>query len=60
MFSDMIGMYVELGAIAQSYAPTKSVITQYRSINGAQHITDLTTHDKETEYLNSYDPSRTG
>jgi opacity protein-like surface antigen len=56
MFSDMIGMYVELGAIAQSYAPTKSVITQY-DINGAQHITDLTTHDKETEYLNSYDPS---
>jgi opacity protein-like surface antigen len=56
MFSEMIGMYVELGALAQSYAPTKSVITQY-DINGAQHITDLTTHDKETEYLSSYDPA---
>ncbi len=28
MFSEMIGMYVELGAIAQSYAPTKSAYTQ--------------------------------
>lgn len=58
MLSDMFGIYAELGAIAQSYAPTKSEIVQ-ADFNGADQLGNMTTRDRETEYSNDL-PDDTG
>lgn len=56
MITDMIGIYAELGGIAQSYSPTRSRITQYE-VNGADQLPGMTTIDKETEYSADYNPN---
>ena len=48
-----IGMFAELGVITQSWAPKKSVITKDVE-NGIDQLPNMTTNDKETEYVTSY------
>lgn len=45
--------FAEFGMIAQSWAPTKSVITKYTS-NEVDQLPSMTTRQKETDYVDSY------
>jgi hypothetical protein len=48
-----IGIFAEIGIITQSWAPKKSEITKL-TINGQDRLDDLTTNDREIEYVDSY------
>jgi len=52
MFTDNIGVYVEMKAIAQSWAPKKSVYTMIK-LDGVDHIQSM--NNKETIYVDSID-----
>ncbi len=52
--SDKISFFGELNMINMSYAPTKGEITEC-SYNGVDQLPNMTTQDKETEYVDSYD-----
>jgi len=51
--SNKLGIYAELGVIAQSWAPKKSVITK-SVYDGVDELPYMSTSDKETEYVTSY------
>jgi opacity protein-like surface antigen len=53
MFTDNIGIFAEMGIITQSWAPKKGEITKY-TVDGEDHLDDMTTHDKEVEFVDSY------
>ena len=51
--SDMLSIFGELNMVNMSYAPKKGEITEYTS-NGINQLPDLTTKQKETEYLKEF------
>lgn len=57
-FSDMVGMFVEIGYIGQNWAPTHSLITEY-TVDGQDQLGNMDTRDKETEYLHEVTSSGT-
>jgi len=48
--SDLISVYGELDLVSMSYAPKKGVMTE-NTINGVDRLPNLTTYDKEIEFL---------
>jgi hypothetical protein len=53
MLSDNISLFAEMSIITQSWAPEKEEWTKY-TIDGEDHLDDLTTRIKEIEYVDSY------
>lgn len=51
--NDKMSFYGELNMVNLSYAPTKGKITDY-SYNGVDGLVDLTTNEKEIEFVDSY------
>jgi len=51
--SDLISVYGELDLVGMSYAPKKGVMTEY-TINGADQLPELTTDDKEIDFVDDY------
>lgn len=51
--SESIGIFAEMGIITQSWAPKKGEITKY-NVNGLDQLDDMTTYDKEIEFVDSY------
>lgn len=51
--SDKMSFYGELNMINLSYAPTKGEITE-ATYNGADELPDMTTSEKEIEFVDSY------
>jgi opacity protein-like surface antigen len=58
MFGDKFGIYVEVASVGQSWASKKSEITKY-DVNGVDQLANLTTSQKEKEFVDSYDPTVT-
>ncbi|MFI5203843.1 MAG: hypothetical protein ACHQF2_05050 [Flavobacteriales bacterium] len=54
--SDKISFFAEIAAIAQNWAPKNSIITKY-VYGGVDVLSTMTTNQKETEYVDSYDPN---
>ena len=55
-FSEKFGIFAEVNFISQSWAPKKAEITSYE-VNGADKLSTLDVRDKETEFVDSYDPN---
>jgi outer membrane protein W len=53
MFTDNIGIFAEMGIITQSWAPKKWELTKY-TVDGEDHLDDMTIHEKEIEFVDSY------
>lgn len=51
--SDKMAFYSELNMVNLSYAPTKGEVTEAR-YNGVDFLSDLTTNEKEVEFVDSY------
>jgi len=51
--SDKLSLFGELNMVNMSYAPTKGEVTEY-TIDGASHLADLTTKNKEVNFVDSY------
>jgi opacity protein-like surface antigen len=54
--SEKLGIFVEINFISQSWAPQKAEITRYE-LNGVNKLSSLDVRDKETEFVESYDPN---
>ena len=54
--SEMISLFGELNMVNMSYAPQKGEITEFTN-NGVNILPDLTTKQKETEFLKEYTTS---
>jgi hypothetical protein len=50
LLSEKLSVFGEVSFIGMSYAPTKSVLTE-RTINGIDDLPNLSTYDKEVEYV---------
>ncbi len=51
--NDKMGLTFELNGNAQGYAPKRGVMTKY-TFNGTDMMPNMTTSDKEIEYVNDY------
>ncbi len=51
--NDFMALFAEINMVNLSYAPTKGEITE-ATYNGIDVLPDLTTSDKETDFVNSY------
>jgi len=51
--SDKMSFYGELNMVNLSYAPTKGIVTEATS-NGADELPDMTTNEREIEFVDSY------
>ncbi len=51
--SEKIGFFSEIHMITQSWAPKKSLVTK-QTANGTDMLPDMSTSEKETEYLDKY------
>ena len=51
--SDMLSLFGELNMVNMSYAPKKGEVTEFTS-NGINQLPDLTTKQKETEFLKEF------
>jgi hypothetical protein len=51
--SDKMSFFGEINMVNMSYAPTKGIVTE-ASYNGADLLPDMTTNEKETEYVKTY------
>jgi hypothetical protein len=54
--SEKLHFFTEVHMITHSWAPKRSVITEYTE-NGADQLPSMDTNDKETEYLDKYTAS---
>lgn len=54
--SEKIGFFSEIHMITQSWAPKRSEITK-QTVNGMDMLPDLSTSEKETEYVDKYTES---
>ena len=52
--SDMFSVYTEFSVLSMAYAPSKDVMTS-STMNGVDQMQFLTTSQKETDYVDSYD-----
>jgi hypothetical protein len=53
---DNVGFFVEMGFIAQSWAPKQGLITR-STLNGINKLPTMTTNDKETIFVDNYSVS---
>lgn len=56
--SDKLGIFAEVNFISQAWAPKKAETTRY-VINGEDKLSTMDVRDKETEFVDSYDPNAT-
>lgn len=56
--NDKLGLFAEVNFISQSWAPKKNTTTAYL-VNGEDKLATLDKRDKETEFVDSYDPNAT-
>jgi len=49
----MISLYGEINMVNLSYAPTKGILTE-STLNGIDHLPDMTTNEKEVDFVDSY------
>ncbi len=54
--SDNMSLFGEFAMVNMSYAPTKGEVTE-ATLNGADKLSDLTTKEKLTDYVDSFNPS---
>jgi hypothetical protein len=54
ILSDLVSLYVELNYNGVSYSPSKSELTEY-TVDGVDHLADLTTYQKESEFVRTLD-----
>lgn len=54
--SEKLGIFTEINFISQAWAPKKAETTKYY-INGVDKLSTLDVRDKETEFVESYNPS---
>lgn len=54
--SDKLHLFAELNSISMTYRPQKSIVTK-EMVAGKDELPDMTTREKETEYVKEYDSS---
>ncbi len=56
--NDKLGLFAELNFVSQAWAPKNATVTKYL-VNGEDKLSSMDLRDKETEFVESYDPNAT-